>query len=63
MRPLVLGRAALPRELPAGPTSLAGGRLYVAADAGSIAVLDVGDPHLPKVLAPSERKLKVSFRD
>jgi hypothetical protein len=52
---------ALPRELPAGALTLAGGRLYVAADTASVAVLDVSDPEAPTALAPSERKLQVSF--
>ena len=51
----------LPRELSAGPGSLTGDRLYVAADAGAIAVLDVADPEHPVVLAPAGRKMKVSF--
>ena len=41
--------------------SLAGKRLYVAADTASVAVLDVADGDAPAVLAPAERKLQVSF--
>ena len=55
------GRAVLPRELSAGSGSFAGRRLYVAADTGSVAVLDVADPDEPEVLFPSARKMKVSF--
>lgn len=52
---------ALPRKLPAGALSLAGPRLYVAADTASVAVLDVTDPDAPAALAPADRKLQVSF--
>jgi len=59
--PRALGAVTLPRELPAGAMSLAGKRLYVAADTASVAVLDVADGDAPAVLAPAERKLQVSF--
>jgi hypothetical protein len=60
-QPRALASLSLPRELPAGALSLAGERLYVAADTASVAVLDIADPQAPVALAPAERKLQVSF--
>jgi hypothetical protein len=49
----------LPRGYPAGRAALEGDRLYVAADMGQVAIVDVSDLHRPEVLLPRDRKLRV----
>jgi hypothetical protein len=61
LHPRPLGRLRLPQGLPAGVAAFAGDRLYVAADTGAVAVVDVGDPEAPRALAPAARKLSVGF--
>jgi hypothetical protein len=62
--PRVIATFRLPRSLPVGRGRIdADGVLFVAADLGGLAVVDLRAPAEPRVLVPRGRKMKINFQD